>query len=66
MRQKETIHTQKLDPELNTNVEKIIIPHVFDSLLGVKPKNLMYLQFILRMFCLKFRHRSHTISLSHW
>ena len=36
---KEAIHIQKLDPELNRNVGKIIIPHVFDSLLGIKPKN---------------------------
>ena len=36
---KEAIHIQKLDPELNRNVGKMIIPHVFDSLLGIKPKN---------------------------
>ena len=36
---KEAIHIQKLDPELNRNVGKMVIPHVFDSLLGIKPKN---------------------------
>ena len=36
---KEAIHIQKLDPELNRNVGKMIIPHVFDSILGIKPKN---------------------------
>ena len=36
---KEAIHIRKLDPELNRNVGKMVIPHVFDSLLGIKPKN---------------------------
>ena len=36
---KEAIHIQKLDPELNRNVGKMVIPHVFDSILGTKPKN---------------------------
>ena len=36
---KESIHIQKLDPELNRNVGKMVIPHVFDSILGIKPKN---------------------------
>ena len=35
----EAIHIQKLDPELNRNVGKMVIPHVFDSILGIKPKN---------------------------
>ena len=37
---KEAIHIQKLDPELNRNVGKMVIPRVFDSILGIKPKNL--------------------------
>ena len=36
---KEAIHIRKLDPELNRNVGKMVIPHVFDSLLDIKPKN---------------------------
>ena len=28
-----------LDPELNRNIGKMVIPRVFDSLLGIKPKN---------------------------
>ena len=36
---KEAIHIRTLDPELNRNVGKMVIPHVFDSLLGIKPKN---------------------------
>ena len=36
---KEAIHIRKLDPELNRNVGKLVIPHVFDSILGIKPKN---------------------------
>ena len=35
---KKVIHIQKLDPELNRNVGKMVIPHVFDSLLGINPK----------------------------
>ena len=35
---KEAIHICKLDPELNRNVSKMVIPHVFDSILGIKPK----------------------------
>ena len=35
---KEAIHIQKLDPELNRNAGKLVIPHVFDSILGIKPK----------------------------
>ena len=29
----------KFDPELNRNIGKMVIPRVFDSLLGIKPKN---------------------------
>ena len=36
---KVAIHIQKLDPELNRNVGKMVIPCVFDSVLGIKPKN---------------------------
>ena len=36
---KEAIHIQKADPELNRNVCKMVIPHVFDPILGIKPKN---------------------------
>ena len=36
---KEAIHIRKSDPELNRNVGKMVIPHVFDSILGVKPRN---------------------------
>ena len=36
---KEAIHIRKLDPELNRNVGKMVIPHVFDSILGIKPKS---------------------------
>ena len=33
------IHIRKSDPELNRNIGKMVIPRVFDSLLGIKPKN---------------------------
>ena len=36
---KEAIYIQKMDPELNRNVGKMDIPCVFDSILGIKPKN---------------------------
>ena len=36
---KEAIHIRKLDPELNRNVGKMVIPCVFDSILGIKPRN---------------------------
>ena len=36
---KEAIHIQKADPELNRNVGKMVIPCVFDPILGIKPKN---------------------------
>ena len=36
---KEAIHIHKQDPELNRNVGKMVIPHVFDPILGIKPKN---------------------------
>ena len=36
---KEAIHIGKLDPELNRNVGNMVIPSVFDSILGIKPKN---------------------------
>ena len=36
---KEAIHIQKLDPELKRNVGKMVIRHVFDQILGIKPKN---------------------------
>ena len=36
---KEAIHIRKLDPELNRNIGKMVIPRMFDSLLGIKPKN---------------------------
>ena len=36
---KEAIHIQKADLELNRNVGKMVIPYVFDPILGIKPKN---------------------------
>ena len=36
---KEAIHIRKMDPELNRNVGKMVIPHIFDSILGIKPRN---------------------------
>ena len=36
---KEAMHIQKADPELNRNVGKIVIPCVFDPILGIKPKH---------------------------
>ena len=35
----EAIHIWKLDPELNRNVGKMVISHVFHSILAIKPKN---------------------------
>ena len=57
---KETIHMQKLDPELNKNVGKMVIPHVFDAPLGAKPPNPCVSSFLS-----KFRHSSHSISFFH-
>ena len=36
---KEAIHVRKEDPELNRNVGKVVIPRVFDPILGIKPRN---------------------------
>ena len=36
---KEAIRIRKADPELNRNVGKMVIPHIFDSILGKKPRN---------------------------
>ena len=36
---KETIHIRKVNPELNRNIGKMVIPHIFDSILGLKPRN---------------------------
>ena len=36
---KEAIHICKEDPELNRNVGKMVIPRVFDPILGINPKN---------------------------
>ena len=36
---KEAIHIRKADPELNKNVGKMVIPYIFDSILGIKPRN---------------------------
>ena len=36
---KEAIHIQKLDPELNRNLGKMVIPCVFDQILGIKSRN---------------------------
>ena len=36
---KEAIHIQKGDPELTSSVGKMVIPHVFDPILGINPKN---------------------------
>ena len=36
---KEAIHIQKADPKLNRNVGKMVIPCVFDPILGIKPRN---------------------------
>ena len=37
---KEALHIHKEDPGLNRNVGKMVIPCVFDPILGIKPKNL--------------------------
>ena len=36
---KETIHIQRLHPNLKRNIGKMSIPHCFDPLLGIKPKH---------------------------
>ena len=36
---KEAIHIRRADPELNRNVGKLVIPHIFNSILGIKPRN---------------------------
>ena len=36
---KEAIHICKENPELNRNVGKMVMPHVFDPILDIKPKN---------------------------
>ena len=36
---KKAIHIHKEDPELSRNVGKMVIPHVFDPILDIKPKN---------------------------
>ena len=36
---KEAIHIRKTDPQLNRNVGKMVIPHIFKSILGIKPRN---------------------------
>ena len=36
---KEAIHIRRLDPNLNRNVGKMVIPHSFDVLLGAKPQH---------------------------
>ena len=36
---KEAIHMCKEDPELKRNVGKMVIPHVFDPILGIKQKS---------------------------
>ena len=35
---KEVIHIHKLDSELNKNLSKMVIPHVLNPLISVKPK----------------------------
>ena len=35
---REAIHIQNADPELNRNVGKMVIPHVFDPIFGIKQK----------------------------
>ena len=37
---KEAIHIRKVDPGLNRNVGKMGMPHIFNSILGIKPRNL--------------------------
>ena len=36
---KEAMHIQRLDPNLNRNIGKMLIPHCFDPLLGANPKH---------------------------
>ena len=36
---KEAIHIRKADPGLNRNVGKMGMPQIFDSILGIKPRN---------------------------
>ena len=50
---KEAIHICKEDPELNKNVGKMVIPHVFDPILRIKPKIHTFLHYCLRSLDLK-------------
>ena len=60
---KEAIHIQKLDPELNRNIGKMVIPHVFDSLLGIKPKSMRCFITVSGGRISRHWYKPHTISL---
>ena len=64
---KEAIHIHKeytfTRNELNRNVGKMVIPHVFDPILGIKPKNpCISSSSRVRSLDLKFLYKTHAIS----
>ena len=63
---KEAIHIRKADPELNRNVGKRGIPHVFNPILGIKPKNPCISSLLSqRVGFSRLWYKAHTISFFH-
>ena len=63
---KEAIHSHKEDPELNRNVGKMVIPHVFDPILGIKPKKFTCIFIVVsRVWISRYLYKPHAISLFH-
>ena len=57
---KEAIHIRKAEPELNRNVGKMVIPHIFGSILGIKPKNLCISLLLSQEYRSEYRGRALT------
>ena len=62
---KEAVHIRKADPELDRNVDKMVIPHVFDPIFGIKPKNPRISLLSQRVWVSRYWYKPHTISFLH-
>ena len=63
---KEAIHIHKENPELNRNVGKMVILHVFDPILDIKPKKSMHIFIVVPgVWIPRYWYKLHTISFFH-
>ena len=63
---KEAIHICKKDLELNRNVGKIVIPHVFDPIFGYEAKKSTHILIVVSgVWISRYWYKAHAVSFFH-